>query len=177
MFMKQFSAVLFTIIGVPGAILSILFLIGIDLSFLTKIDISGPIGLGVIVLVVIVVGMETAHRIVKDETLKAAEKFYSVNPQARIERAHKIFYDLWQSAQKNGEKWTLEQKRHWDEQARVELVEHCELGMLSNYLHKTRPGEDPLKGISPLPEKTFPAAITELKLLLDGRLLIFIKQT
>jgi len=107
---------------------------------------------------------------------KYGKKFYDANPEARIARAHVVFYSRWCSAHENGHRWTLEQKQSWDENVRDDLSTYCKEEALNTYLGNTRPSdEDPLTGISPLQENAFAKAVNDIKLLLDGRLKIFIK--
>jgi len=133
----------------------------------------GPLS---VVLLVLLVGAESTHSVIKEDRNKYSKKLYEINPEARIARAHIVFYDLWRSAHENGHRWTLEQKQSWDESIRDDLNIYCKEEALNTYVGNTRPsGEDLLTGISPLQENAFAKAITDIKLLLDGRLKIFIK--
>jgi hypothetical protein len=57
------------------------------------------------------------------------------------------------------------------------LIEHFSKEALFTYLGNTRPNEDPLSGIAPLKEENFEKAITDLTLILDGRLKILLKNS
>ena len=177
--MKTFTWILIKVVGTPTAVITILYLLRIRVDQWI-IDEAAKIAWGwgplIVVVLVLLVGAESTHRVINDDRDKYGKKFYDANPEARIARAHVVFYSRWCSAHENGHRWTLEQKQSWDENVRDDLSTYCKEEALNTYLGNTRPSdEDPLTGISPLQENAFAKAVNDIKLLLDGRLKIFIK--
>ena len=178
--MKTFAWLLVKVVGIPTAIIAILYLLRIRIDQ-RIIDCAANLawdwGPSFVSILLLLVGAESTHRVINDDRSKYTKKYLNANPEARIARAHLVFYSIWNSAKENGHKWSLEQKQTWDENVRDELIEHCEEEALFTYLNTTRgEDEDPLRGISLLQEDAFSKAVHDIKSLLDMRLKLWIKK-
>jgi len=96
---------------------------------------------------------------------QATNDFYSINTNARIERAHHVFYKLHNQGTLL-KRATMEQRRDWDREVQKSLRQHCELGAVGIYLSNTgrvEPGAE----MNPLPDDKHDDALKFVRDLLD----------
>ncbi len=157
----------------PGTALLVAVYLGLDLDFesferlLTSHAFSrfGPL---VLLVISIRVAVETAFREIKQDRKKAASDFYAISSSARIDRAHHVFYRLYNEG-KTAQHATPERRQEWDQQVIRALTEHCTRGYLSIYLLNTG-RTDPALPVQPMTDERFPDALSQIEMLLDREL-------
>jgi hypothetical protein len=145
--MKTFAWILVEIVGIPATVITILFLLGVKIDqriIKAATEIAAQWGTLIVVVLLLMVGAETSHRVIKADREKYEKDFYGANSQARIERAHLIFFHLYQKGHQV--KAGIPADRHeWDKEVQRTLREYCNEDCISTYLVNTErynPGTD-----------------------------------
>lgn len=158
--MKTFGKVFVFVVGIPGAVFAIPFFLGwnVDQRILdTVTETVRPLGLFILVGLVLVSGVIATHKVVNEDRERYEKDFYGVNTQARIEKAHLIFFHLYQEGQK-AKKGIATHRDEWDKKIQRALRRYCNEAAISVYLCNTgryNPGTD----FHPLPEDNFDWAL------------------
>ncbi len=143
MLMKNAVAAFVWVGGLPSAVLLVLGLLGFSLRPLESyavVEIMLPYvtrygWLGLLALV-IGVGFETTYRTINEDRSRARERYYAIDHEAKLDRAHRVFCELKEkgASLQNG---TAEQWQTWDQEVRVALDHYCYHESLVGYLMAT----------------------------------------
>jgi hypothetical protein len=100
--------------------------------------------------------------------VETSEQYLALNPDARIDKAHRVFCKLykWGEQLKEG-KAGIDQKQQWDKEVRKALNEHCNRDCIDIYLMNTG-RTSPSQGITPLQDIRYESAIDHVKRLLEN---------
>lgn len=92
---------------------------------------------------------------------QAATDFYSLNTDARIDKAHRIFFHLYERGKmlRNG---STERRQEWDRGVQKVIREYCNEGCIDVYLSNT----GRVKDTGPLPDDKYETALDHLHRLL-----------
>jgi hypothetical protein len=104
-FMKLFWVIVGTVIGLPAILWTMLKWLGFNSPNLDITQIPIWVGSLIFLIIVMVAGIIATTRGIYQVEQKAAQDFYAINPGARIDRAHHIFYELYESARDNYQSW------------------------------------------------------------------------
>lgn len=168
--MKTFAWLLVKVVGIPTTIIAILYLLRIRIDqqivdSAAKVAWDwGPLFVGILLLLV---GAESTHRVINPDRKKYDDDFYAANSQARIERAHLLFFDLYLKG-KRAKAGIPEDKNNWDREVQRALRKYCNDGAVSIYLSNTgryEPGTD----FNPIPEDKFDWALEHVWDLLQSK--------
>jgi len=164
-----FGTTFFKFIGVPSVVAGIAALFGIYAEMFTVTQLTEVFSKFwpfILTGLVFIVGMETTNRVSREIKTEAAQTFYDDNPDARIDKAHREFYHLYRKG-KQLAKGTTQQRQEWDLKVRQALRDHCNRASLDIYLLNTG-RTDSTKGVSPLPDDCYDAALDRIHRFLAG---------
>lgn len=159
-FLKTLTIAFIEIIGIPSAIIGGIYLLGFKIDPVLAdwaADRVQPYGPLLVILIILGVAWLTCYKVVKEDRENYERNFYNANSQARIEKAHLVFFRLYLKGRlvKNG---VPEQRQDWDKEVLEAMRQYCNTGAISVYLSNTgryAPGTD----FHPLPDTDFDYAL------------------
>lgn len=102
-FAKYLGLALIEFVGIPGFLLSLPYLLRLEVSENQRTwleHIFEPYDPFILICVILGVAWFTAYKIVKEDRKRHSNDFYSANSKARLQRAHHIFYHLYNEGQR-----------------------------------------------------------------------------
>jgi|SRR3972149_11281640 len=138
-------------------------------------DINMPYSLGLLIFILMILwaGLMTFHELhkisekeIKNIKAETIEEYLSLNPDARIDKAHRIFCKLYKEGQMNiSGKVGEDRWQTWDENIRKAMLEHCNKECINIYLMNTGRIHE---GITPLKENYYNAALRHINNMLEN---------
>jgi predicted membrane protein len=159
--------------GIVSAIGFFFLIIGINWFDFSKYLNSETIlmfGPFLIILLMFLAAVEVTYRVVNDIANKSEQNHYSLSQTARTERAHFVFYKLYETG-KNFKNWDHAQKQSWDKDVQIAFSNYCVGQALDVYLLNTGRSDG---GTSDILNDKYEKAMREIKLFLDGRHNVYI---
>jgi hypothetical protein len=139
-FFKAFGKAFLDITGIPGALIIVLYLLGLKIdpkvtdAFANYIQPYGP---GILIVIVLGIAIDTTYRVIKKDREEYTKRFYEFNSLAAIERAYLVFSRLNRRA-KVVENGVAEDRDNWDKEVQAALKTYCSSGTLQRYLIETQ---------------------------------------
>ncbi len=143
-------------------------LLGIETQpWKARIEFVEEFGHYFLIAVAVLAGINALNKATKRSRKQAEENLYLVSPDARRDRATRVFLDLYVRGERLRE-GTTNQRQEWDQDARRAIIDHCREDFLHLYISNT--GRTEMSNDKePLPDEKFENAMGHIERLLRSK--------